>query len=579
MDRPSPHRSAVLAVLLAAGAAAAEKPAELRGAWVWASRCADANAADALLARAEMMNLNALFPLIFYDGATAYHRSDLLPMNRRVAEGFDPLGHLVTRGRTLGIEVHAWFVNGPIRRLGETWVLREHPDFQAVNTAGRKVDWYDLCNPAVRTWQTKLMVELAGRYDVRGVHFDYIRFGAPNVSVSPAARKAAAGDGLDLAALCYARLPAFGHFHGNPLAEATTARVVAKFHDGVPAIAVNRAGQGEAVLFNWHADVGAPRAVDQALRAALERLGAKRGGRLAVLRSAVTAKRYGYGAFGAISAWLKALGFRPRAVSDEQLAKLPGGAIVVLPKHYLMTDEQAGHLLRHVEAGGKALFIDGPVFAMRKSEAARKLLGFARQGKYFIGERLLLAAPEVNDRLQLVPDGGPELSIDAEVRKLRKWNRWRKDQITKLVAAVHAEVKKRRKDCLVTAAVFRTEAGTDRAAQDWPRWLREGILDYAVPMSYVKTPEDLAEQFAWWKTFDPKLERTIPAVGVFKIGTGAPPAERARLIGEQIAVCRRQGARGLVMFNLSSIDDATARALGQTVLKGKVKAYVPKGKK
>ena len=106
--------------------------------------------------------------------------------------------------------------------------------------------------------------------------------------------------------------------------------------------------------------------------------------------------------------------------------------------------------------------------------------------------------------------------------------------------------------------VFRTRDSADRVAQDWPRWLREGLVDYAIPMSYVATAAELKEHFAWWKTFDPKLERTIPAVGAFRIGVDLPPADR-----------------GFVMFVLAKIDDETAAALGRTALKGKARPYAP----
>jgi len=571
------RRLAVVAAALLAGAGVVHaETVELRGAWVWGRTCADEAAADKMLRRAASMNLNALYVLVFYDGATAYHRSDLVATSGHVAEGFDPLGHLVREGAKRGIEIHAWFVNGPIRRLTEARVLREHPDWQAVDLAGRKVDWYDLCNPAVRAWQARLMVELAGRYAVRGVHFDYIRFNGMGLSASAAARRAAARDGIDVDALCYAKLPAYGAFHGNPLAEPTTARVLAMFHGGVPAIAVNRLGRGEVFLLNWHAHQNPPRAVHRAVGAILKRLGAAPGGGVGVLDTDLTGEgRYSHRRYADAAAWITSLGYRPKRLRDRDLATPPAGLAIVLPQHYCMTEPQARALVAHVRGGGGAVFLDGPVYAVRDGQAARTLLGFRRMGRYFKGERVLSAAAAGKDLAGLVPAGGRELTVEAERDKLRAWNRWRKDQVTRLVADVHRQVEKLRRDCLVTAAVFRTRDSADRVAQDWPRWLREGLVDYAIPMSYVATAAELKEHFAWWKTFDPKLERTIPAVGAFRIGVDLPPADRAARIAEQIDCCRRQGARGFVMFVLAKIDDETAAALGRTALKGKARPYAP----
>ena len=574
MNRHTVIRLAALVLLLAVAqhATGAEK-LELRGAWVHARRCADAPSANRMLDLAAKMNLNTLYVLVFHDRATAYYRSEMVPMNPRVADGFDPLGHIVAEGRKRGIEVHAWFVNGP--RAKGSKIIAEHPDWLAVDLAGRKVDWFDLCNAGVRQWQARLMAEVAQRYAVRGVHFDYIRFNSSSVSASPAAVAAARTDGVDLSALFGERLPAFGAFHGNPLAEPTTAKVLAEFDDGVPAIAVNPLGDGRTVLFNWHAARDMPRAVHRAFREALSRLGVKGGQAVCVLDSDVNAKKYGRRGYAAAVEWLRAAGFGAKRVRDADLAKLPPKAAVVLPNFYLMTDEHAQALLRHVEAGGGAIFIDGPVYALRKSAAARKLLGFRRMGKYFVGERLLRAARGVDPKLQFVPAGGEEVSRDACRRAYRRWHRWRKDQITRLVAAVRKRVRGLRDDCQVTAAVFYTESSADAVSQDWPRWVREGLVDYAVAMSYVPTAEQLGKAFAWWKRFDPELRRTIPAVAVYKVPKKLPAAERAARIAEQIATCRREGARGVVLFHLLELRAETAGILGRTVFAGKARPYVP----
>ena len=94
-------------------------------------------------------------------------------------------------------------------------------------------------------------------------------------------------------------------------------------------------------------------------------------------------------------------------------------------------------------------------------------------------------------------------------------------------------------------------------------------------MSYVATAKLLRDRFAWWKRIDGKLARIIPAVGVHKVPAGLPPGERARRIGEQVAVCRQQGARGIVLFHLLAVKEETARILGKAVFVGKAKPYAP----
>lgn len=72
------------------------------------------------------------------------------------------------------------------------------------------------------------------------------------------------------------------------------------------------------------------------------------------------------------------------------------------------------------------------------------------------------------------PDAAPEI-----------WDRWRRDQITALVREIRQAVRRSDRDALLTAAVYRTPLiAHDRVRQDWPRWLRLGLIDAVFPMQY-----------------------------------------------------------------------------------------------
>ncbi len=547
------------------------QPVELRGAWLSGEECKDQASADAMLDRAETLNLNSLYVLVFYRRGQVIFRSDLAPMLEGVAEGFDPLEHLVEEGRRRGIQIHTWFVNGAYGWGSHKGILDERPEWRAMDLRGERTDWYDLCQPEVREWQTQLMCEVLERYDVAGVHFDYIRFHDKSVCTCPECRKNAMAEvGLDIASLTYAALPACAWLSGNPIVEPTTAQVLAEFDDGVPAIALNRVGKGSVLLLNWHVRSWCPNAVITAVRRALAGMGVEAGDRVFLLDSDVNATRYRRD-FWEVKPWVESFGYRVERTTDEGLAQLPQGATVVLSGFYMMTDEMAAALLRHVRAGGGAAFIDGPVFAM-KYPPAQALLGFKRMGKYFNGERMMVATGVAP---QIVPATDRPFSVAGEKAKLALWDRWRRDQVTRLVESVRRRARKIRPDALVTAAVFYNERGADNVLQDWPRWIREGLCDYVIPMSYVKTPEALDGAFAWWKSIDPELRRVIPAVGAWQLEPEGSPAERARAIREQVEVCRRQGAHGVVMFVLKRIDDETARVLGPMAFPGKTVPYRP----
>ncbi|MCU0916938.1 MAG: family 10 glycosylhydrolase, partial [Planctomycetes bacterium] len=165
-----------LAVLLTSSSlsAGATRP-ELRGIWMHATQAKTPAQADALIARVERANLNAVFVLVWYWGGQAYFRSALCPMADGVEPGYDPLGYLVQKCHQRGIQVHAWFVNGAYGSQHVRHVLDKHWEWAVQDGTGTL--WYDFAKPDLRRFQSDLMIECLRKYDIDGLHFDYIRYG------------------------------------------------------------------------------------------------------------------------------------------------------------------------------------------------------------------------------------------------------------------------------------------------------------------------------------------------------------------------------------------------------------------
>lgn len=67
-----------------------------------------------------------------------------------------------------------------------------------------------------------------------------------------------------------------------------------------------------------------------------------------------------------------------------------------------------------------------------------------------------------------------------------EWDEFRRYQITSLVEEIYREVKARRPELVVSAAVVADpETAFGHRFQDWVSWLERGILDVAVPMAYT----------------------------------------------------------------------------------------------
>jgi uncharacterized lipoprotein YddW (UPF0748 family) len=95
-----------------------------------------------------------------------------------------------------------------------------------------------------------------------------------------------------------------------------------------------------------------------------------------------------------------------------------------------------------------------------------------------------------------------------------QWLQWRRDQVTNLVRRVYLQVKSIRPSVWVSAATITyREAPTNleqfeqtrtysEILQDWPAWMREGILDLNIPMNYKREREpDQVKWFDGWNLF------------------------------------------------------------------------------
>ena len=146
----------------------------------------------ALIAAARAANCNAVVVEVRKRG-DAYYRNGLEPTATDVAAGFDPLADLISRGHTgtPRVEVHAWIVtyniwnseNTPPSQSTHPYNL--HPDWLTKNSAG--ATWvgevggsgnymFDPGHPGVQQHTFDVCMDILSRYDVDGLHFDYVRY-------------------------------------------------------------------------------------------------------------------------------------------------------------------------------------------------------------------------------------------------------------------------------------------------------------------------------------------------------------------------------------------------------------------
>jgi len=195
----------LLISLLLTGAAPAHLP-EVRAIWVTRfdyKKPADVPAIVANCARAGFTDI--FFQIrgngtVFYPSRTEPWAFELTSESAATTgrnPGWDPLQIAADSAKKSGIRLHAYInvlpgwrgIQDPPRSAGQNWTA--HPEWFMVDSLGQRMrptsGWYSFLNPAlpeVRQHLTQLAAELA-RYDIAGLHLDYIRFPYDYQDVAP----------------------------------------------------------------------------------------------------------------------------------------------------------------------------------------------------------------------------------------------------------------------------------------------------------------------------------------------------------------------------------------------------------
>jgi len=93
--------------------------------------------------------------------------------------GYDPLAFAIEETHRRGMELHAWVVTVPAfkivnaKKMGKRSLLRTHPEL--LRKHGEQY-YLDPGLPASSDYLTAICKEIVSKYDVDGIHFDYIRY-------------------------------------------------------------------------------------------------------------------------------------------------------------------------------------------------------------------------------------------------------------------------------------------------------------------------------------------------------------------------------------------------------------------
>lgn len=190
----------LVVVLMLAIATAACAGAEVRGAWVtsWQPGFETPQQVDATIASMKKAGLNALF-IEVRKFADAYYDSKIEPKGPEVPAGFDPLAYTIKKAHPEGIQVHAWVVvyrawsGGKAGPTDPNHIIKKHPDWVMISDTGK--NWagegifLDPGVPEARDYIVSVFEDIAKRYNVDGIQYDYVRYPGKNWGYSESALK------------------------------------------------------------------------------------------------------------------------------------------------------------------------------------------------------------------------------------------------------------------------------------------------------------------------------------------------------------------------------------------------------
>ncbi len=189
------HTVAFFIVGLFFGVSAQENPQfQFRGIWVVRTSMTSKVSIDSVLDFAQTYQFNHLFLQVRGRG-DAFYKSDLAPRSNTIKDEFDPLLYAISEGHKRNLKIHAWinvFLLWSSNSFPQdsTHIMNSHPEWvdgslmdnhkvesEFQNNSGNGIKKF--LNPAIPEVIDHLISvceELLARYDIDGLHLDYIRY-------------------------------------------------------------------------------------------------------------------------------------------------------------------------------------------------------------------------------------------------------------------------------------------------------------------------------------------------------------------------------------------------------------------
>jgi uncharacterized lipoprotein YddW (UPF0748 family) len=134
--------------------------------------------------------ITAIFPNVIWAGM-AHYPNQILPTTATAARYGDQIEQCVKAAHKYGLEAHVWMVCWRLDGAPAEFVeLMKQQGRLQVNAAGKTVPWLCPSHPKNVKLAVDTLKDVATRYDIDGIHLDYVRYSDSTLCFSPVTRKA-----------------------------------------------------------------------------------------------------------------------------------------------------------------------------------------------------------------------------------------------------------------------------------------------------------------------------------------------------------------------------------------------------
>ncbi len=149
------------------------------------------------------------------------------------------------------------------------------------------------------------------------------------------------------------------------------------------------------------------------------------------------------------------------------------------------------------------------------------------------------------------PIAGPGQSPSA-------WDAWRRDVLTALTTRLADAARRERPGLVLSAAVAPDEAqAVNHKFQDWPAWVKAGVVSALCPMTYTADSRLFTQQLEAMRERNGAAQAMWAGIGAYRLDVAG--------IVEKVTLARRAGAQGVVLLSHESLAPADLRQLGRQV--------------